>query len=84
MLMEPQYNELRATIFTNECERRRFCQLVGNSVLATDIVDKEVKALRNARWDKAFKPEQESAKDTSPRDAVNRKATIVIEHLIQA
>jgi class 3 adenylate cyclase len=83
-LMEPQYNELRATIFTNECERRRFRQLVVNSVLATDIVDKDLKALRNARWDKAFKPEQESAKDTSPRDAVNRKATIVIEHLIQA
>jgi class 3 adenylate cyclase len=83
-LMEPQYNELRATIFTNECERRRFRQLVVNSVLATDIVDKDLKALRNARWDKAFKPEQESAKDINPRDAVNRKATIVIEHLIQA
>jgi 3'5'-cyclic nucleotide phosphodiesterase len=83
-LMEPQYNELRATIFTNDCERRRFRQLVVNSVLATDIVDKDLKALRNARWDKAFKPEQESAKDINPRDAVNRKATIVIEHLIQA
>jgi class 3 adenylate cyclase len=53
-LMEPQYNELCATIFTNECERRRFRQLVVNSVLATDIVDKDLKALRNARWDKAF------------------------------
>jgi class 3 adenylate cyclase len=84
MLMEPQYNELRATIFTNDCERRRFRQLVVNSVLATDIVDKDLKALRNARWDKAFKPDQESAQDTNTRDAVNRKATIVIEHLIQA
>jgi class 3 adenylate cyclase len=83
-LMEPQYMELRATIFTNDSERRRFRQLVVNSVLATDIVDKDLKTLRNARWDKAFKPEQESAKDINPRDAVNRKATIVIEHLIQA
>jgi 3'5'-cyclic nucleotide phosphodiesterase len=79
--MEPQYNEWRATIFTNECERHRFRQLVVNSVLATDIVDK---TLRNARWDKAFKPEQVTAKDINPRDAVYRKATIVIEHLIQA
>jgi hypothetical protein len=83
-LMEPQYTKLRATIFTDDSERRRFRQLVVNSVLATDIVDKDLKTLRNSRWDKAFKPEQESAKDSNPRDAVNRKATIVIEHLIQA
>jgi hypothetical protein len=75
------YDELRATIFTNECERHRFRQLVVNSALATDIVDK---ALRNARWDKAFKPEQVTARGINPRDAVNRTATIVIEHLIQA
>jgi hypothetical protein len=83
-LMEPQYTELRAAIFTNDSERGRFRQLVVNSVLATDIVDKELKELRNVRWDKAFKPEQQSSKDANPRDAVNRKATIVIEHLIQA
>jgi class 3 adenylate cyclase len=82
-LMEPRYNELRATIFTNECERRRFRQLVVNSVLATDIVDKDLKALRNARWERAFHP-QESMQNVNPHDAVNRKATIVIEHLIQA
>jgi 3'5'-cyclic nucleotide phosphodiesterase len=80
-LMEPQYHEWRATILTNECERHRFCQLVVNSVFATDIVDT---TLRNARWDKAFKPEQVTAKDINPRDAVHRKATIVIENLIQA
>jgi hypothetical protein len=82
-LLEPQYNDLRATIFTNECERRRLRQLVVNSVLATDIVDKDLKALRNARWEKAFHP-QESLQNVNPHDAVNRKATIVIEHLIQA
>jgi hypothetical protein len=45
-------------------------------------MDAEMKQLRNARWDRAF---QESADaDESHDDAVNRKATIVIEHLIQA
>ena len=53
--------------------------------MSTDIVDKEMKKLRNGRWEKAFKM-GESTKhvDQNPRDAVNRKATIVIEHIIQA
>jgi len=42
--------------------------------MATDIVDKDLKNLRNARWDKAFKGEEED----EDKD-VNRKATIVIE-----
>ena len=49
--------------------------------MATDIVDKELKALRNARWEKAF---SETHRDENERDTINRKATIVIEHLIQA
>lgn len=49
--------------------------------MATDISDKEMKALRDARWDKAFGGKHD---DSSVRDSVNRKATIVIEHLIQA
>jgi hypothetical protein len=51
-----------------------FSQLLVNEVLSTDITDKDLKALRNARWDKAFK---ELDADR------NRRATIVIEHLIQ-
>jgi len=48
--------------------------------MATDIVDKDLKALRNDRWDKAFKDKVEEDEEKD----VNRKATIVIEHLIQA
>lgn len=49
-------------------------------MLATDIFDKELGALRKSRWTKAFS-------DSSSEDelvARNRKATIVIEHIIQA
>jgi hypothetical protein len=53
------------------------------SVMATDIVDKDLKALRNARWDKAFKRGDSAGFVKSPKDEVNRKATIVIEHIIQ-
>lgn len=53
-----------------------------NIVLATDIQDKELKNLRNARWNKAFS--SDVVVDESPEINVNRKATIVMEHLIQA
>ena len=49
--------------------------------MSTDIVDKDLKALRNSRWDKAFKKgDSIHHVDENPRDEVNRKATIVIEH----
>jgi 3'5'-cyclic nucleotide phosphodiesterase len=73
-LMSPQYA-------ADQC---RFRQLVVNCVMATDIVHKDLKTLRNQRWDKAFKKCADPTEDQNPRDSVNRKATIVIEHLIQA
>jgi hypothetical protein len=64
------------------------CYSVVNTVLATDIMDKDLKALRNARWEKAFNKDAAqqpgSAKFVSVAEDTNRKATIVIEHLIQA
>jgi hypothetical protein len=81
LLMDVNFRALRKTICVNEDEQKRFRHLVVNSVMATDIVDKELKALRNARWEKAFSP---TPGKESERDRVNRKATIVIEHLIQA
>ena len=51
--------------------------------MATDIVDKDLKALRNARWERAFKKSGGSDAEDS-KAANDRKATIVIEHLLQA
>jgi 3'5'-cyclic nucleotide phosphodiesterase len=87
LLMSDRFDTLRATLCATDLELVRFRQIIVNAVMATDIVDKDLKALRNARWDKAFKKtEQVMTFDmtSSPRSAVNRKATIVIEHLIQA
>jgi len=81
LLMDQSFAALRGVIYCNDSGLRRFRQLVVNSVMATDIVDKELKELRNTRWDRAF---EESAAPENMRDTVNRKATIVIEHLIQA
>jgi 3'5'-cyclic nucleotide phosphodiesterase len=83
LLMRPNYNDLRRTICSSAVEFARFRQLVVNSVMATDIMDADLKMLRNMRWSKAFS-EGGQVSDPSPRDQVNRKATIVIEHLIQA
>ena len=77
--------------------------------MATDICDKQLKELRNKRWDRAFAAKTINHKkssfphlaDASGHDDdteehldeldpavleedVNRKATIVIEHLLQA
>lgn len=81
LLMDESYSDLRKTIYTTHDGLLRFRHLIVNSVMATDIMDKDLKALRNKRWEIAFSPD---TVDNNPRDTINRKATIVIEHLIQA
>eukprot|EP00980_Cylindrotheca_fusiformis_P030967 scaffold25685_cov127-Cylindrotheca_fusiformis.AAC.9 len=49
MLMGQEYAELRACIYQTEEELRRFRQLVVNTVMATDIADKELQTLRKKR-----------------------------------
>jgi hypothetical protein len=81
LLNEDSYSSLRAAIYRDDVERKRFRQLVVNLVMATDIMDADLKILRNARWNKAF---SEASLQESMVQSTNRKATIVIEHLIQA
>jgi hypothetical protein len=45
-------------------------------------MDKDLKALRNSRWEKTFA--EKSQVSDCEEDDNNRKATIVIEHIIQA
>jgi hypothetical protein len=81
LLQDDSYSALRAAIYNTEDEQDRFRQLVVNSVMATDIMDKDLKTLRNNRWSMAFSKDKT---EESAKDAIDRKATIVIEHLIQA
>eukprot|EP00529_Nitzschia_sp_RCC80_P008238 CAMPEP_0113455580 /NCGR_PEP_ID=MMETSP0014_2-20120614/8448_1 /TAXON_ID=2857 /ORGANISM="Nitzschia sp." /LENGTH=1213 /DNA_ID=CAMNT_0000347013 /DNA_START=398 /DNA_END=4036 /DNA_ORIENTATION=+ /assembly_acc=CAM_ASM_000159 len=84
-LMESRFTALRSCIYGDPEEMKRFRQLMVNTVLATDIFDKELMALRKDRWEKAFRAIDDVAREDSSReDDINRKATIVIEHLIQA
>jgi 3'5'-cyclic nucleotide phosphodiesterase len=102
LFMKDEYNKLRNTICPTKNEFLRLRQLVVNSVMATDIMDKDLKNIRNMRWAKAFAessvPNKENdcidtsvdddddatLKEQEKLDQVNRKATIVIEHMIQA
>jgi len=59
------------------------CSCLGSKVnitLATDIVDKELKALRNARWEQAFS--EQATNDTAAK-AVKRKATTVLDSVLR-
>jgi len=103
LLMNDSFVDLRRAIYGTEAEFKRFRQLLAQTILATDIMDKKLKELRNLRWDNAFREEKEkqiksqneqelqiakgidnNKQEESTRDDINRKATIVIEHLIQA
>jgi len=98
LLMEPTYANLRRHIYTNVTEFKCFRQIVVNCIMATDIVDKDLIKARNKRWDLAFsstaiqtpfsksdfKIERHTHKDKDfDCNTSYRKATVVIEHLIQ-
>jgi class 3 adenylate cyclase len=83
LLMNDNFQHLRQAIYETPADQQRFRHLVVNSVMATDIMDKELKDLRNARWEKAFSDGTE-LQEESTKEVTDRKATIVIEHLIQA
>lgn len=78
LLMERRFDALRVCMFGNKADMLRFRQVLVNVVLATDIFDPELNALRKGRWEKAF------SKDNNSEDYNDLRATIVIEHIIQA
>lgn len=80
-LLNSKYDDFRYCIFGTEAELRRFRGILVNSVIATDIFDKDLSSQRKLKWENAFQNEE---LNEDGQASVNRKATIVIEHLIQA
>jgi 3'5'-cyclic nucleotide phosphodiesterase len=78
LLMQPEYEDLRCSIYGSEAEYKRFRQIVVNAVLCTDLFDQDLKLLREVRWNKSFGASASSSDCKSPL------ATIVIELIIQA
>ena len=81
ILMQDRFAKLRACLFASKEELLRFRQLIVNVVLATDIFDKELNDLRKKRWQQAFVAQEPGMTCSHKSDL---KATIVIEHIIQA
>jgi hypothetical protein len=94
ILMDDEYHELRMAMFGGErTEMLRFRQVFVNVVLATDIFDKQLNDLRKNRWNKAFNIMTANGDDDGDHTGhsghgieidSNLRATIVIEHIIQA
>lgn len=82
LLMDDKYEDLRRELYTSECDFKRFRSILVNSVMATDIMDKELGAARKARWARAFSGDSSIA--IPEKQMADQKATIVLEHLIQA
>lgn len=78
-LLLDEFGDLRECIFGNVKELRRLRQLLVNAVIATDIFDKDLSGSRKERWNRAF-----GGPKHSDANVKNRRATVVIEHLIQA
>jgi 3'5'-cyclic nucleotide phosphodiesterase len=83
ILMKNEFTALRQCIAETLEEQNRFRQLVVNCVIATDVMDSELKENRNRRWEQVFADDGRSC-DLAREDVRDRKATIVVEHLIQA
>lgn len=80
LLMKPEFNELRRAMFTDRDDVLRFREVIVRIVLATDIFDKELNDLRKQRWNKAFGSSSSSGANNND----DLRATIVMEHIIQA
>lgn len=82
--MLPQFLDLRRAIYETEEECRRFRQLCVNLILATDVMDRNLNAMRNERWNSCFNSDVgDNALDAMDGDR-HRKATIVLEYIMQA
>lgn len=82
LLQNDKYHALRRAIYCTSEEMHRFRDLLVCCVLATDIADKEFSRARMNRWKIAF----DDATENQDKDStlMNRKATIILEHLVQA
>eukprot|EP00339_Tiarina_fusa_P025260 CAMPEP_0117016014 /NCGR_PEP_ID=MMETSP0472-20121206/12683_1 /TAXON_ID=693140 ORGANISM="Tiarina fusus, Strain LIS" /NCGR_SAMPLE_ID=MMETSP0472 /ASSEMBLY_ACC=CAM_ASM_000603 /LENGTH=1517 /DNA_ID=CAMNT_0004719937 /DNA_START=135 /DNA_END=4688 /DNA_ORIENTATION=+ len=83
VLMDAEYKDLQVAIYGNAAEFERFRKLVVNAVMATDLFDEDLIADRNERWQAAFNEDHRDP-SMSDKELENLRATIVMEHIMQA
>jgi hypothetical protein len=81
--MEPEYSDLvNCVCGKDRKDTDRLKALLTNAVLATDVFDKVLKQERDKKWDRVFGIVDLTSDEAERLDSL--KATIVMEHLIQA
>ena len=83
VLMSAEYKDLQSAIYCDESEFARFRGIVVNTIMATDLFDEVLIADRSKRWLEAFDPESRDI-SLSEQEQLSLKATIVVEHVMQA
>lgn len=89
IFMEPTYEDLRFCLYRTKEELAHFRQVMINSVIATDLFDTERCSMRRQRWEWSFGADNPNVKPpraehSLQNDLMNQKATLVLEHMIQA
>ncbi len=79
LLMTADFDDLRSAIYSNASEKRRFRQVLVNSVIATDFLDSKMQQHRDANWNKVF---AESVKRRNHLDA-NEKRNLQVTWIIE-
>jgi hypothetical protein len=83
LLMDGRFEALRMVIYSTVEDLKRFRQMMVHTVLATDIMDRQLSQERKDRWSATFGLGLHDDNAVVDNE-VDRKATIVIEHLMQA
>jgi hypothetical protein len=82
LFMADTYIDLRAAMFASPTEQDHFRQIVNHCVLATDMLDPNLKDIRHRQWKCAFGSNVPTCRSMG-REMDNRKAAIVIGLLMQ-
>jgi len=86
LLMKADFDDLRSAIYSDTSAMRRFRQVLVNSVIATDILDCNMKQHRDNNWNKVFVKQFKSKRrnNMDANEKRNLQATSAIECIMQA
>jgi len=85
LLMKADFDDLRSSIYSDLSEKRRFRQVLVNSVIATDVLDSKMKQHRANNWNKAFVEKVKSRRRDfmDANEKRNLQVTSIIECCMQ-
>ena len=85
LLLTAEFDDLRSAIFSETSEKRRFRQVLVNSVIATDILDSKMVQHRDSNWNRAFVEKGKANRRTfmDADEKRNLQVTSIVECIMQ-